>query len=724
MSATISVIIPAYNAEKYLDECLDSVLGQTHKELEVLLIDDGSTDGTLQVAQCRAQSDSRLMVTHTENHGQGHARNVGIRLATGDFICFVDSDDTLEPTALESAAARLEEDSSDFIIFFYKYFRDNAEGYSFKRTEPYFGQRYLEGRERFRALNSRAYYSVNRLYRRKLLLDNGIFFEEGHIYEDNPFVVKSVIRASRISLMHAPLYNVRVNPASSTRQDTDSDKHLRDYILATEKCADLLAQGTSFEGIEEARYYYARYALRKYFEYYHRRIPRHLRRQFSQQLVDTLSGLGDFPILNPQDRLLPACRRLGAFDHRRGWVLDLLALEKNRLIPQYKKLRKRLREKRQRPVDPYDYEKPIQSDLVLFMGFDFRYTGNSKYLFEEMMYSDETSSLTLKFVTESGEVPPERRIAPNSPEMFDALSRAAVVIHESWAKKSYKKRPGTAWIQLWHGSPVKRMLFDSIEQEIVAVKPKIKNLHYADVCTWDYFLVDEERFVNIFRTAFLLNPSRMIVDRYPRVRYLVKNATNRAEIARVKDKYQIDGESKIVLYCPTWRDYNFALDANPKTNEVDFSYLVDTKKLQAALGSEYRIISKDHDYLHSDASPIGVLPDAELQELLLIADVLVSDYSSVIFDAEAIGLPYVLYCTDFERFQEERGVYAPIWKALSPNVVTTETELANQIRHKATERRSYPLTLSDIGAKSAVTELVAKLTASLRAARTSDNAAS
>ena len=710
MSATISVIIPAYNAEKYLDECLDSVLGQTHENLEVLLIDDGSTDGTLQMAQHRAQNDARLKVTHTENHGQGHARNVGIRKATGNFVCFVDSDDTLEPTALESALGRILEDDSDFVIFFYKYFWDDREGYSFKRTEPYFGQRFLEGRDRFQALNSQAYYSVNRLYRRELLLDNDIFFEEGHIYEDNPFVLKTVICANRISLMHAPLYNVRVNSASSTRQDSGSDKHLRDYVLATRKCVDTLTHSSALGNIEDAYYYYTRYALRKYFEYYYKRIPRGHRHQFSQHLVDALSVLGDYPILNPRDRLLPVCRRLGVFDHRRGWILGALAFGKNRVLPHYRNSRRALREMFHRSSNPYDYDKPIQSDLVLFMGFDFRYTGNSRYLFEEMLRSDRTSALTLKFVTESDAVSPKHKLLPNSPEMFDALSRAAVVIHESWVKKPYRKRPGTTWIQLWHGSPIKRMLFDSTEQEIVAVKPKTKNRHYADICTWDYFLVDEARFVDVFRTAFLLDPSHMVVDRYPRVRYLVKNATNEKEIARIKAKYQINNESKVVLYCPTWRDYNYALDAGPTTGEADFSYLADTSRLQAALGENYQIIFKDSNCYRCSNSLVDILHGAELQELILIADVLVSDYSSVIFDAKAIGLPYVLFCNDFQRFQEGRGVYTTIWKSLEPNVVATEEELAERVLQKATEKRTHPLSLADVGTESSVTKIVADLT--------------
>ncbi|MDE6495861.1 MAG: glycosyltransferase [Duncaniella sp.] len=112
----ISVIVPAYNAEKYLAECLTSILGQSYRDIEVLLINDGSTDSTLAIATDFAGRDARLKIFTTENQGVSCARNYGISQACGDRITFVDSDDRLLPGALMSLAAIADETSADIVI--------------------------------------------------------------------------------------------------------------------------------------------------------------------------------------------------------------------------------------------------------------------------------------------------------------------------------------------------------------------------------------------------------------------------------------------------------------------------------------------------------------------------------------------------------------------------------------------------------------------------------
>lgn len=89
----VSVIVPAYNAGKYLGFCLDTVIAQTHKNLEIIVVDDGSTDNTGKICDEYANKDSRIKVIHQENHGVAFTRNVGLDKATGEYIAFIDSDD-------------------------------------------------------------------------------------------------------------------------------------------------------------------------------------------------------------------------------------------------------------------------------------------------------------------------------------------------------------------------------------------------------------------------------------------------------------------------------------------------------------------------------------------------------------------------------------------------------------------------------------------------------
>lgn len=119
---TISVIIPVYNAEPFLPACLDSVLAQTHRELEILLIDDGSTDGSGAICDRYAALDSRIRVIHQENGGVSRARNRGLELATGELTSFVDSDDAMEPDMYELLVRLLVEYDADISHCGYKRF--------------------------------------------------------------------------------------------------------------------------------------------------------------------------------------------------------------------------------------------------------------------------------------------------------------------------------------------------------------------------------------------------------------------------------------------------------------------------------------------------------------------------------------------------------------------------------------------------------------------------
>lgn len=113
--ALISVIIPVYNTKPYLNACLESVVGQTYRDLEIILVDDGSTDGSGELCDEWERKDARIRVVHKENGGQGVARNVGMELAAGEYIGFVDSDDIIAPRMYESLLNELRQHQADMI---------------------------------------------------------------------------------------------------------------------------------------------------------------------------------------------------------------------------------------------------------------------------------------------------------------------------------------------------------------------------------------------------------------------------------------------------------------------------------------------------------------------------------------------------------------------------------------------------------------------------------
>ena len=113
----VSIVVPVYNSERYLDTLLDSLQGQTYRELEIICVNDGSRDGSLEILRKRSGSDSRIVVIDKENSGAASTRNVGIGHVSGTYMCFVDSDDRVVPTAIEQLVQVALEHDTDAVIF-------------------------------------------------------------------------------------------------------------------------------------------------------------------------------------------------------------------------------------------------------------------------------------------------------------------------------------------------------------------------------------------------------------------------------------------------------------------------------------------------------------------------------------------------------------------------------------------------------------------------------
>lgn len=208
----ISIIVPIYNAEKYINKCIDSILNQTKKELEIILVNDGSTDNTESII--KSYKDKRIKYFKNTNHGIGYTRNYGISKSTGKYIMFLDSDDYLEKTACEKLFNKIEKDKLDIVMCnFYKDYGDRVEEIklpSFKdsslKDNPDIITEYLN--------------PWAKLYSTKLLKDNKIKFVEDLKYEDAPFVIEALCTANKIGKIDECLnYYVIHNNSETTVRD-------------------------------------------------------------------------------------------------------------------------------------------------------------------------------------------------------------------------------------------------------------------------------------------------------------------------------------------------------------------------------------------------------------------------------------------------------------------------------------------------------------------------
>lgn len=225
----ISVIVPVYNVEPYLAECLDSVIAQSYKHIEIILVDDGSTDQSGQLCDQYAGRDPRITVIHKKNGGLSEARNVGIDRARGEYLAFVDSDDAVAPDFLEVLYTRLTGNGADLAMCHYEMFTTSYGDTLKTGTATIFD----------RAEIFRVFYQFdvifvitwNKLYKKELF--NGLRFPVGKKHEDEFMVHHILNRCSRAVLTDLPLYKYRQRPGSITSRYT-----LQRYLDTKDAMAD------------------------------------------------------------------------------------------------------------------------------------------------------------------------------------------------------------------------------------------------------------------------------------------------------------------------------------------------------------------------------------------------------------------------------------------------------------------------------------------------------
>ncbi len=220
----VSIIVPIYNTARYLPACLDSIIAQTHQNLEIILIDDGSTDHSGQIADNYAKKDSRIKVTHQKNQGQSAARNLGLTMVKGEFVSFLDSDDEIKPTFIEKLLAPLVNSNASLSVcgMHYKRLKTNtAENVYINQLRP---RRKPESLKAYilylLAIDGRMYSSVNKLYHAKIATKLR-FDTKLNFAEDTKFVLDYLTKASGDpAFVLSPLYIYNFGTETSTINST------------------------------------------------------------------------------------------------------------------------------------------------------------------------------------------------------------------------------------------------------------------------------------------------------------------------------------------------------------------------------------------------------------------------------------------------------------------------------------------------------------------------
>lgn len=663
----ISFVVPAYRVQGYLRQCLDSILDQSFRDIEVIAIDDCSPDSTGEILAEYAARDPRLrVITLERNEGQGPARNRGVAQAVGEYVWFIDSDDWLAEGALHAVAKRLRETDADVLIV------DHARAHWNGRIFPSgAGRRFHLAPNVFRLAEWPEAIDIlhvpwNKVVRRSLLQRVGFQFRSGW-YEDVPFTYQLLMAAERISLLdRICVYYRQRRAGAATRTvgeghfaifpnwaqvfDNFDDSHpdaekLRPLLFRRMIWHFLMVRGNESRIPPELR---ARF-FAEMTAHYHRYLP-----PGGYPRPGGVEGLKHRLVADGRHRTFQLLRfgfraKSAVTKRVRRYYRRLLRLGRrvaravrNGLLALYYRVQLRL---------------PMDENLALYAVYWYRgYACNPAAIYEKAReLAPHVRGVWVVRRDKVDTMPPGvEYVVAGTPAYYRALARAKYLFNNVNWPNFVVKRPGSVHVMTHHGTPLKVMGLDQLAYPGGVRDPDfVGQMRRAD--RWDYSITANSFTTQMWERAY---PCRYetLETGYPRNDRLV-NATE-SEIAQVREKLGIKPDQRVVLYAPTHREHH-----------PGYHPPFDPERFVETLGPNGLLLMRSH-YFHDRvkrSAPRNLGPQVRdvsdyptVEDLYLAADVLVTDYSSLMFDYAVLDRPIVIYAPDWEAYRLIRGVYFDI----------------------------------------------------------------
>ncbi|PAV06301.1 CDP-glycerol glycerophosphotransferase family protein [Methanobacterium bryantii] len=331
---------------------------------------------------------------------------------------------------------------------------------------------------------------------------------------------------------------------------------------------------------------------------------------------------------------------------------------------------------------------PVNNNVIFFESSVGRnYSGNPKYVYEEMVDQGLDKKFKCIWSLENMDIKipgNAKKIKRTGLSYLYYLAVAKIWICDTRLPAFLVKRPKTTYIQLWHGTPLKKLAMD---MDILSMSEKMelseyKRLFKENTETWDYLISQSDYTTQRFKSCFDFK-KEILSTGFPRNDVLFKK-NDAKSIESIKKKYNIPLNKKVILYAPTWRDDEFYENGIYK-----FSTQINFDLLKKELDDTHIILVKLH-YLVKDpvdwSSYEGFVYKCDhlqdIQELYLISDILVTDYSSVIFDYALLKRPMIIYAYDYQKYKNDlRGFYFNIFEEFPGPVVKNNIDLINSIKN-------------------------------------------
>jgi CDP-glycerol glycerophosphotransferase (TagB/SpsB family)/glycosyltransferase involved in cell wall biosynthesis len=644
----LTVALAVHGEQAWINEFAESVLGQEPADVELLAIDDASPGHAPALLDALAERDPRVRVEHVaERLGPGAARDLALELASGDFVWFANTTDRLRPAAVID---RLAADAPDVLALHHERVATLGKA----RPGPHrklLARAAKEGPGAFvkrRYLADTARTAWDKVFRTAFLRELGVRFGQGH-EADLTVTWPALVAAQRIGALAEPVYERR-EPDNATPVPGSPLDVFDQYDAVFAAIGDSEREAVVRAMLRHELDLLAGAGDRREF---FRRMSQGYRRHGAGV---SLGG----------GRLAGVRTALIARDLHAGYRLLEAALAKRHALKQ----RGGARAERRRKADRERHyraqlEKPIDPDLAVFSAYWSRaYSCNPRAIYERAReLVPEMRGVWVMHADAVGKLPAGvDHVVHGSPEYFETMARARYLVNNvNWAN-NIVKRTGSAHVMTHHGTPLKVMGMDQRHSPISGARMDMGA--FARRCRrWDYSVSSNAFSTLVWERTFPFAYETLEVG-YPRNDVLA-NATDE-DVRRARAAFGIEPGQTAVLYAPTHRDWN-----------AEYVPVLDVAAVADALGPDHVLLSRQH-YFYGAATPgDGVVRDVSahpvVEDLYLAADVLVTDYSSAMFDYAVLDRPIVIHAPDWELYRTLRGVYFDLM-AEPPGVVTTSED--------------------------------------------------
>ncbi|MFD3479521.1 CDP-glycerol glycerophosphotransferase family protein [Streptomyces sp. NPDC058695] len=662
-----SVIVPVYKVQAYLHACLESVLEQSCSDLEVIAVDDCSPDASGAIADEFAARDKRVRAVRLpENVGLGRARNVGLEHATGDYVLFLDSDDTLTPGALQAITDRIEETGGPDVLV-YDYARTYWTGEAVRNQ--YADRLTQDGPAPFALADRPEILQLlmvvwNKAYRRAFIEEQGFTFPPGY-YEDTPWTYPVLMSARTIATLDRVCVHYRQRRRGNILGTTSRahfdvfdqydrvfaflDAHpdlasvwrpllfrrMVEHFATVFTNPDRLARGTRPDFLRRARAHYRRY-----------RVP-------------------GAPVA-ARDRLRHGLVRLGSHRTYRSLAAAM------RLVRRVRGFTDRLRRTARAAVLQAHYRVqlrlPVRADRAVFSSYWGRGYGCNPGALEAAFRAHAPHVATAWIAgPEHHHTLPSgtRALSPGTAAYWTALARSKYLVNNVNFDRRLVKRPGQVVIQTQRGTPLKKMGLDLQDRPAAARGQDFDQL-LRSVDTWDYVLSANRHSTLVWERVY---PSAYTTLEYGCPRNDAFHRASSQDVARVRESLGIPEDATAILYAPTHRDYR-------RTQRC----ALDLERVLRRLGTDFVVLARAHPlhrtpFAQGTGRVVDVSDHPSVESLCLAADVLVTDYSSLMFDYANLDRPIVIHADDWEAYEASRGTYFDLRTSPPGAVARSEDEL-------------------------------------------------